>query len=549
MHYQNQNPFDVPEATARLARKTFRKGNVYLTIRDELGVIYRDSEFEPLFSHQGRAAESPGNLALVLVMQQAEGLTDRQAAEAVRSRIDWKYLLGLALEDEGFDDSVLSEFRSRLIAGSMEQRLLNDLLVCFQERRWLKGGGKQRTDSTHVLAAVRQLNRLEMVGETMRQALEALAIVSPSWLLGQVTPDWFDRYGARFEQYRLPQTKAEQEALAARIGRDGWQLLQAISQPASPEYLREIEAVVILCRIWEQQYQVDETASIRWRSSEELAPGAALIQTPYDIEARYSRKREVEWTGYKVHLTETCDSPTFNAVTHVVTTPASTPDVSITAAIHQALVAKELAPDTHVVDEGYTDADLLVSSAEQAIELLGPVSRDTSWQAQANQGYALADFTIQWAAEQVICPEGKPSRIWSRSHDTYDNPVIHVQFAKEDCRLCPARARCTRAKTNPRALKLRLQPQHLALHDARQRQHTEAFKAAYAIRAGVEGTISLATRSFNLRRSRYIGLAKTHLHHLLVAAAMNLTRCALWLQGQQPARTRRSHFARLALST
>ncbi len=132
-----------------------------------------------------------------------EGLSDRQAAEAVRSRIDWKYALGLDLADPGFDYSVLSKFRARLMAGSAEMKLLDIMLEQFKAHGLLKPRGKQRTDSTHVLAAIRTLNRLESVGETLRAALNAVATVAPEWLREQTAAEWFDRYSTRIEESRL----------------------------------------------------------------------------------------------------------------------------------------------------------------------------------------------------------------------------------------------------------------------------------------------------------------------------------------------------------
>jgi transposase len=170
--------FPLPEETARVARAAFPEGNVYLTMRDQLKLRYQDSDFALLFqSHRGHPAESPGRLALVTVMQYAEGLTDEQAAEAVRSRIDWKYALGLTLTDPGFHYSILSDFRQRLISGSAERQLLDDMLQQFQAQQMLKVHGQQQTDSTRVLAAVRELNRLARMGETLRQALNGGAFV------------------------------------------------------------------------------------------------------------------------------------------------------------------------------------------------------------------------------------------------------------------------------------------------------------------------------------------------------------------------------------
>lgn len=174
--------YEVPEETARIARAAFSKSNPYLRLADTLGVIYQDGDFAQLSPFTGQPALAPVRLALTTLLQFAEGLSDRQAAEAVRGRIDWKYLLCLELTDPGFDASVLCEFRARLIAGEAEELLLTKLLSLCQEMGGLKARGRQRTDSTHILAAVRMLNRLERVGETLRAALNEVASGAPDWL-------------------------------------------------------------------------------------------------------------------------------------------------------------------------------------------------------------------------------------------------------------------------------------------------------------------------------------------------------------------------------
>ena len=164
---------EVPTSTATVARAAFPQGNAYLRLRDHLGTIFTDAQFAPLFAHRGQPAECPWRLALVTLFQFAENLSDRRAAEAVRGRIDWKYLLGLELTDPGFDASVLSKFRGRLVAGGAEEQLLDTLLALCRDLKLLSARGRQRTDSTHVLGAVRFLNRLECVTETLRAALNA----------------------------------------------------------------------------------------------------------------------------------------------------------------------------------------------------------------------------------------------------------------------------------------------------------------------------------------------------------------------------------------
>lgn len=218
----------MPEETARGAHTAFPKGNAYIRMYDALGPISTNPEFAALVPQTGQPAAAAARLALVTIRQFAEGLSDRHAADAVRRRIDWTYALALDLTDPGFDASVLSEFRRRLIAGSAEQLLFETMLSCFREQGLVKARGGQRTDSTHVVAAIQVLNRLECVGETVRHALNTLAAVVPDWLRTWVPSGWFDRYHRRFEEYRLPPGKAERSALAEQIGSDGQSLRRAV---------------------------------------------------------------------------------------------------------------------------------------------------------------------------------------------------------------------------------------------------------------------------------------------------------------------------------
>ncbi len=535
--------FEVPAETKRVAEAAFPKGNPYLWMRDELGALYEDSEFAELFPAVGQPAESPGLLAMVLIMQQAEGLTDRQAATAVASRIDWKYALALPLETVGFDGSVLSEFRDRLIEGSKEEELLDNLLSHFQKKGWLKARGSQRTDSTHVLGAFRQLNRLELVGETLRQALEVLAMAIPKWLQAYVPLEWFDRYGRRIEQYRLPKTKGEQAELAASIGADGYALFNALYADANVAWVVQMEALRLLQLLWLQQYQVEE-GLISWRQSGNLPPGAQLIVSPYDSDARYGSKREQEWVGYKVHLTETCDETAPHLITDVQTTPASTADVSMTETIQNALVDKGLPPDTHLLDGGYSAIDsMLAAKDEYNITTIAPVSPDSS--TAARNGFGNAQFHIHWEQEYATCPQGNRSRMWTTAPDAGGIETVRIRFAHADCDACPVRQLCTQAQQG-RSLRIRHRRAHEALQQARNAQTTDAFQALYAKRPGVEGTISQGVRSFHLRRSRYIGLAQTHLQQILTAAAINLHRLFFWCQEQHRSTTRCSRFAALS---
>jgi len=536
----------VPEETARVARAAFPRGNPCVQLRDLLGSIYADADFADLFPRRGQAAEAPWRLALVTVLQFAEGLSDRQAAEAVRGRIDWKYALGLALEDPGFDFSVLSEFRTRLIAGAAEQRLLDLLLSQCQARGLLRARGRQRTDATGVLGALRQLNRLECVGETMRQALNALAEVAPDWLRSLAPPEWFDRYSRRIEDARLPTKPEERQQYADVIGADGLALLEAVYAAEAPAGLRELEAVQILRRVWVHQYETVD-GQLHWRDPKNSPPPALRLDTPYEPEARYGTKRTTSWVGYKVHLTETCDPEDPHLITQVETTTATTSDISRVAPIHQALAAKQLLPRQHLVDAAYVSADELVASqAIYGVDLLGPIQGNGWWQAKADAGYDLDSFEIDWQAQTATCPRGKRSVRWTPTRTPHGRDTIAIAFAFGDCTPCPARSLCTRAKATPRSITVRPEPQHQAIRRARQRQIGPTFKKDYAARAGIEGTLSQGVRAFELRHARYRGLAKTHVQHVATAAAINLARLAAWCQGLPRAQTRTSRFAALA---
>ena len=217
-----QTEFTIPEETIRVARAAYPHGNTLMKMRDALGTIYQDQSLASLFPLNGRAVEAPWRLALITVLQFMEELPDRQAADAVRGRIDWKYLLGLELADPGFDASVLCEFRKRLVQGGAEQLLLDALLVLCKERRWLKARERQRTDSTHVLAKIRAINRHMCVGEAMRFALNSLAVVAPEWLLAHSDAEWVERYGHRIEESRIPKSEGDRLETEQGVVRNWW---------------------------------------------------------------------------------------------------------------------------------------------------------------------------------------------------------------------------------------------------------------------------------------------------------------------------------------
>jgi transposase len=260
---------------------------------------------------------------------------------------------------------------------------------------------------------------------------------------------------------------------------------------------------------------------------------AELIASPYDPEARYSTKREVEWIGYKVHLTETCDADLPRVIVNVETTPATTPDDNMIAVVHESLEKRDLLPAEHLVDKGYTDAQVLV---------------DSDWQARSNTGFDKSQFKVDWQQRVVTCPAGKQSLSWHENSYKKNGVIWEARFARKDCSPCQHRSQCTRAKVEPRLIGLQEREHYEALQKARKRQTSREFQQEYAARAGIEATHEQAIRRSGLRQSSYIGIAKTHLQHLLTATAINIVRVGEWLSGKPIAKTRQSPFAALNIS-
>jgi len=508
MSLRSQPIAPVPPDTVRVARAAFPKGTPYLTLRDALGAIFQDHAFADLYSREGQPGLAPWQLALV--------------------------------------------------TGEGVERLLDTLLRRCRELGLLKARGQQRTDAPHVFAAIRVLNRLELLGETLRATLNDLATAAPDWLQRIAPLAWYERYGKRIEDTRLPKAEGEREAYAQQVGTDGFALLDALAAPETVQALGERASVRTLRQLWSQHFErlpatpPPEGLSaglVRVKPPRDLPRAAENLESPYDVEARYSQKRGAPWTGYTVHLSETCDPTEVHLITQVHTTPATVHEAQCTAPSQQALVDKDLAPATHFVDAAYVDAALLISSRqEHTIDLMDPTRPNVSWQAHVEGAYRLEQFTIAWEHAQVICPQGKRSSTWPPQVADNGSPKISVTFRCQDCGACAERARCTRAKTMPRHLYLHPREQYEALEAARTRFNSDVGQVLYKRRAGIEGTLSQGVRAFGLRRTRYRGVSKTHLQHVATAAAINLERLVAWFDARPCAQTRTSRFAALTPS-
>ena len=437
--------YEIPAMTAEVARAAFPKGNAVMKLRDELGPLFEDVDFAALYPPIGQPAESPARLALVTLLQFMENLTDREAADAVRSRIDWKYLLGLELTEAGFHYSVLSEFRQRLLAYSKEGMLLEQIVERCVAAGLLKGQSKQRTDSTRVIAKVRVLNRVELAGETLRRVLDDIAQIAPTWLRDQMKEDWGKRYGQPIDTRDDRKSKTKLEKLAQTIGEDGHYLLAAVYQEETPIEIRSLLTVEVLRQVWVQQYYLEDGQSY-WRTKDVqgFPTSGTMIASPDDVDARYSSKYGVGWTGYNLHLTETCDSNEPRLITQVTTTEATMPDSQMTQAIQADLVARDLSPQTHWVDAGYVNTDNLLSSRAQGIDLLGPARDDSSWQARTEGGYDQTQFTIDWDTMTATCPQGQQSMAWKEGRSSWGDPIF-ISFSVDRAVFTVPRVKSVRA--------------------------------------------------------------------------------------------------------
>ncbi len=526
--------------TARAAHAAFPKGHRYLTLRDELGTIFTDEMFADLFPATGRPAEAPWRLALVTIVQFAEGLSDRDAADAVRDRITLRYLLGLEYDDPGFDYSILSRFRDRLVEKSAEYLLLDALVEASRKAGLLKQRGKARTDSTHILANVRELSRLELVGETLRYALNEVAKTAPEWLRMLAPSDWYKRYAKRFEEKPYLRSQRGGPELKVQVGEDGFALMHAVYSAKAPPELRDLTAMEILRHCWLEQFMIEE-GEVQMRKGGNMPPSAVRLESPYDADAHYGIKGAVAWVGYKVHFTETCDQDAPHLLVHVDTTEATISDMARLTPIHETLKRKDLLPSEHFVDSNYVSAKLLVESKKNyATTLMGPLKP-----LGKPKGFGIDKFKVDWQQEVVICPAGKQSLSWRPEGSKSDGGRIVIKFSLTDCGVCPLNKQCAKnTERSGRALILLPQEQYKAREEVKRKQNTPEWLSNYQIRTGSEGTFSQAIDA-GLRQNRFRGLKKNHLQNTAIAAGMNFQRLSDWFDEIPRAETRTSRFAAL----
>jgi transposase len=483
-------------------------------VRDRLDGLWRDEDFADWYPRDGRPGLSPAQLATVCVLQFLLGLSDRQAAEAVRCRIDFKYAMAMELDDPGFHHSVLADFRDRLTEDDRADRLLDLVLARLNDAGLVRERTTQRTDSTHVLAAVRDLTRLELITEAVRAALEEIAGTAGHLLDGLVDEEWGRRYGRPVRLGKNP-TRPKTRILAT--GNDAVLLLEHLYRNGEGRAFGP--RVQALRQIMVQNYHRDAAGRLLWRTAEDdgpgLPPSSRAIVSPYDTTARYARHGHIiSWRGFSAHLTETCAPDSPNVITDVATSAATTHDSQVLPGIHTRLSRRGLLPHEHLVDSGYTSLVHLEQAArDHQVTVSEPIRGNPTRQHRRNEGFARDDFRIDYDHQQVTCPQGQVSQGW---HGPYPissptaAPLIVARFTKAQCHPCPARTQCTTSRESTRTVGF--PPRELRDLQLRVRteQQTPEWKARYAVRSGVEGTVNEFAHGHGMRRCRYRGQSKAH---------------------------------------
>jgi transposase len=500
-----------------MARASNPSGTTAMWVRDRLDGLWDDRDFASWYPRDGRPGLSPAQLATVCVLQFLLNLSDRQAAEAVRCRIDFTYALALELDDPGFHHSVLTDFRDRLCEDDRADQLLSLSLARMRDAGMVTERGRQRTDSTQVLAAARDLTRLELVLEAVRAALEEAAQRAPEILDGLVDAEWATRYG---RPVRLPSQPSHPATRLKQAGADALRLLERVPHNRRGPRAEVLRQIVL------QNFLLDARGGLRPRTEKDGQPkGALRIVSPYDCEARRAIRGNTRWSGYLVHVTETCDTDAAqaNLITDIATTRPPR-DTEALPGIHTRLRDRRLLPRQHLLDGGYLSVSLLHHSLrDHQVELVGPVKTSGAWQSKEQSGFTRDDFTIDFDQRQVTCPNGETSHIWLEPPAMA--PYTVARFRPHQCDPCPDRPACTRGTA---ARTVNFLPRHLHELQAQNRadQQDSQWRRLYATRSGVEGTICEFINGHRARRSRYHGHRKTHLQHVLTGIAINIERLA-----------------------
>src|SRR5713226_979263 len=518
MSLKTRFPAEIPEETRAFVEALLAEDSVYRLIGREVEQMLMDEEFEDLYAEDGRPGINAVVLALITIFQFLEKLPDRAAASMAVMRLDWKYALRQEVSWRGFHYSDLCNFRKRLLAHGREGVVFERILAYLRERGYVKGGGKQRTDSTHIVGQVMDLSRLEMVWETIRVALNALISTDAPWVLKWLPASFVELYSARRSDYRL--SPSEIGPALQQAGEEGQWLVTQVMTTGS-QVLQALPELALLRRVLEEHYAPTAEGHLQTRPAGQVT--GDVISSPHDPQASYGNKGNHAWIGYKLHVTETVDEALgARFITDMTITSAFIQDNTPVLDIQQHLIDRQMPPAQQYVDQGYMSGANLQASLDQSIDLRG-FMRDGN--VTKPEGFRLPDFTIDVANRQATCPAGQEAIRWSAIDPKVKNNVAFlVSFGKQcqDCLFFGPQL-CT---DKPAGRTIAISRHHDLISARRAESQTSAFHQEMHQRAAIEGTISELVRAHAARRSRYRGLPKNQLQASFTAAATNLKRLA-----------------------
>lgn len=516
MSLQDRWSSEIPAEMAALGARLLDPGDPYRLIGDEVGNELVTQDWAFLYAERGRGAVCPIVLALVTLFQFMGNVSDREAAEQARLRIDWKYALHQEVVWEGFHYSDLCNFRKRLLAHAAEGLVFEQILRWVQAHGLVRKQGKQRSDSTHVLGCVERMSRLELLWESLRLVLYESKQAAGEWLSQAVPAVYWESYAERHSDWKLSESEVKQAL--AQAAKDAVWLLNQIASSA-PAEVQALTAVATLRTVCDQQ--LDQSGD-EVQVKPTPIKGKEVIVSPHDPEARWAKKRSTQWVGYKLQVTETAEpEQAVQFLTDVDLVAANTSDSEQIDAIHERLAQRDVTPAAHYVDQGYASGPNLAHSAERGIELRGPVGPGRS---DKPAGYQQEDFVLDFDAHTARCPQGQITTQWS-AYPAPEDPSrqqIAIKFSTL-CNGCPVRTHCASARTGR---SLTISAFHEELSARRQEEQTPGFHQEMHARVAIEGTLSGMVRSQGARRARYRGQAKTRLQMLFTGAATNLKRLA-----------------------
>jgi hypothetical protein len=462
---------------------------------------FDDAQFADLYVEGGRHPVSPSLLAAVTLLQYMFRASDRGAVENTLMRRDWRLALGIAPDYDGFDPTVLVNFRKRLVAHDMQREIFEAVLERIAKLGLLKGRRRVRVDSTQLIANVARLSRADALQEAIRKLVCVLYDERPELRADPQFQRLYETYGEEVWLGRDPQT----DERLVTLGIDGRLLLRLCADYPLPA--RQIlEQMLAENFIFSEQ---DDTAPPQPLPPDQLSSGRII--SPHDPDAKGGKKGDKSWVGDKVHIVETADEEGPNFCVDVVTTDARIDDVEMTQTLAERTqqVLPEL--DTSIEDAGYVSVENGIVLRKMGIDLVAPALVNT------RKGFLLnTEFTVDWDRRQATCPAGHESVAWG----VYRGET-RIQFGAAMCTACPRRAECTRSR---HGRTICFGPHWEQLQHDRERAKQPEFQAVYRLRAPIEATISHAVHECGLRRSRYRTAAKRELHAILAVAALNARR-------------------------